>query len=286
MNWEDVRFFLATAQQGSYSAAATLLKVSHTTVARRVQVLEQQLQVKLVERYGTSVRLTEVGERLRRQAEHAQQHLTAVERQIAGLDDIPAGSLRLTAPYLLCETLLPAWLRAFQKTYPEIVCDVVAAFSRFNLHKREADIALRLTNQPPETLHGRKLTDITWSLAVRGDHAAAWRAAGRKPVFGDDDESERPQWMPDEIENVAVHRRLNDPFLHLSAVLHGPAAGLVPDYWLDRQPNCVRLAAAPSARCGLWLLTHQDLRHNARIHAFFEVIGREAKAFFDSPGPR
>ncbi|MBO1320721.1 LysR family transcriptional regulator [Acanthopleuribacter pedis] len=286
MNWEDVRFFLATAQQGSYSAAATLLKVSHTTVARRVQVLEQQLQVKLVERYGNKVRITEAGEHLRLQAEQAQQHLVAVERQIAGLDTVPAGSLRVTAPYLLCHTLLPEWIAAFQRDYPDIELELVAAFSRFNLHKREADLALRLTNQPPETLHGRKLAQITWSLAIRADEAEFWKAANIKPILGDDDERVRPTWLPDTVGKVRVSQRFNDPFLHLGAVSQGTAAGLVPDFWRNTQSNLVQLCAVPKASCDLWILTHQDLRQNARIRAFFDQVGAQATAVFGNSAKR
>lgn len=284
MNWEDVRYFLATAQQGSYSGAAVHLKVSHTTVARRVQILEQQLGVKLIERYGNKVRATEAGERLRRQAEQAQQHMLAAERGIAGLDECPAGNLRVTAPYLLCATLLPTWAAAFQQQVPDVQLDITAAVGRLNLNQREADVALRFTDHPPELLHGRLLARITWSIAILQSQAEAWWQVEPKPLCGEDDERATPYWWPTELGTFELRQRFNDPFLHLGAAKSGIAAALVPDFWLRGQDDLVRLAAAPQASRDLWLLAHRDMRHNARVQAFSRFMVAACRDSFTDPG--
>ena len=63
MDWDNLKFFLALAETGSLSRASERLQVDHSTVARRIESLEQELGVRLVERLARSYRLTAEGER-------------------------------------------------------------------------------------------------------------------------------------------------------------------------------------------------------------------------------
>ena len=62
MQWDDVRYFLALARQGSLSAAARLLAIEHSTVARRVSSFEQALGIKLFDRLPRGWTLTPEGQ--------------------------------------------------------------------------------------------------------------------------------------------------------------------------------------------------------------------------------
>src|SRR4249919_3326951 len=68
MDWDNLKFFLALAETGSLSRASEKLRVDHSTVARRIDMLEHQLGVRLVERLSRAYRLTAEGERIRDRA--------------------------------------------------------------------------------------------------------------------------------------------------------------------------------------------------------------------------
>ena len=63
MQWDDLRIFLAVAREGSISGAAKRIKVQHSTVSRRIKVLEQQLGTRLIERKASGYELTSAGRR-------------------------------------------------------------------------------------------------------------------------------------------------------------------------------------------------------------------------------
>ena len=64
LNWDDVRLFLAAAEAGSFRRAAESLNQGHTTVSRRMESLEQNLQTKLFNRLPTGLTLTSAGEEM------------------------------------------------------------------------------------------------------------------------------------------------------------------------------------------------------------------------------
>src|ERR1700724_243989 len=63
-NWDDVRYFLAVARTGTLSAAARQLGTEHTTVARHIQALEDELNSRLFHKSNSGYGLTDAGERL------------------------------------------------------------------------------------------------------------------------------------------------------------------------------------------------------------------------------
>src|SRR5712664_4609902 len=86
MDWDNLKFFLALAETGSLSRASEKLRVDHSTVARRIEMLEHGLGVRLVERLSRSYRLTAEGERVRDRAKEIE----------AGIADIHRGAQRAT----------------------------------------------------------------------------------------------------------------------------------------------------------------------------------------------
>ena len=85
-DWDDVRFFLAVAKTGSFSAAATQLNTKQTTVGRRIQALERRLGAKLFDRHRHGMEVTPAARGVLAQAESMMSNATAIERHLAGLD--------------------------------------------------------------------------------------------------------------------------------------------------------------------------------------------------------
>ena len=91
LDWNDLRYFLAVARNGSTIAAAKELGVNQSTVQRRLAVLEEAVGRKLVERLPSGYRLTGFGEELRPHAEAVEAAVANLDRKIASADTAPTG---------------------------------------------------------------------------------------------------------------------------------------------------------------------------------------------------
>ncbi|MFZ1492805.1 MAG: LysR family transcriptional regulator, partial [Candidatus Competibacter denitrificans] len=156
MDWDDYRYFLAIEQAGSVLAAAKRLGVNHTTVLRRIASLEKRLGVRLFERLRTGYTPTAAGEELREVIGRVQQMLINAEHQLAGKDLQLSGIVRIATTDTLSSSLLLPHLGAFRRLHPRIQLQVVSSHQMVNLTHREADVAIRATNHPPDNLLGRK----------------------------------------------------------------------------------------------------------------------------------
>ena len=141
--WNDVPVFLAVARAGSLSGAASPLSIGLATVSRRVERLEASLGRPLFLRHYTGYRLTEDGAALVERAEEMEAAARAFD---SGLPEEPevSGTVRLaTAENLATALILPA-LPGLRRAHPRLTLEIATDIATVNLHRRDADIALRL----------------------------------------------------------------------------------------------------------------------------------------------
>src|SRR6476646_6904282 len=105
-DWNDLRYFLAVVRHGSTLAAAKAMHTSQSTVHRRLRELEQRLGHSLVRRHPTGYRLTELGSLVVSHAERVEAAVLSFERQLAAVDERPAGVVRVTCPEALGARLM------------------------------------------------------------------------------------------------------------------------------------------------------------------------------------
>ena len=98
MNWDHLEYFLAVARSGSLSGAAKQLNVNHSTVARRLEKLEQQLGSILFHRLSNDYQLTEYGVKLQQQAVAVEDQINQIQRVFKSHDSELSGSLCVTQP--------------------------------------------------------------------------------------------------------------------------------------------------------------------------------------------
>jgi DNA-binding transcriptional LysR family regulator len=98
MDWDNLRFFLALADAGSLSRAAEKLQVDHSTVARRIDALERELGVRLVERLSRAYRLTAEGEHVRDRAKEVEAGIADIARFASSVDRSPQRVVRVNGP--------------------------------------------------------------------------------------------------------------------------------------------------------------------------------------------
>ena len=144
MDWDNLKFFLALAETGSLSRASEKLRVDHSTVARRIEMLEHDLGVRLVERLSRSYRLTTEGEKVRDRAKKIETGIADIARFANGVDPLagPGGAgqrrRRRSSPQFLAPRLLP-----FQAQHPGLRIELVGEARQVSLSKGEADLAIR-----------------------------------------------------------------------------------------------------------------------------------------------
>ncbi len=278
-NWDDLRYLLAVARHGSLSAASRVLGVNHSTVLRRVTALEQAMGAQLFDKLPGGYALTAAGEEMHRVAQKMEEDLTAANRLLSGRDTQIRGSLRVTTVDILTLYILPRHIAAFRQTHPDLRVDLMAAEASLSLTRREADVAIRATNRPPENLVGRAVSGL--AFAVYGSasllgHGPEAEDFDRHPWVGLDesfDHTNLARWMKRTVPASAIGYRVNSVAGLVEAVRAGVGLGLLPCGVVDRDPAFRRIGApVPEADAKLWLLTHEDLRQMGRVRAFLDFM--------------
>ncbi|MFC4352585.1 LysR family transcriptional regulator [Fodinicurvata halophila] len=283
--WDDLRVVRAIAETGSLSGAGRRLGLSHATIFRRLGEIEARLGVRLFERARGGYSPTPAGEDLAATAGRVEAEVLEVERRLAGQDLRPAGSLRVTTTDTLLAGLLSPILVAFRQAYPEIALEVALSNNVFSLSRREADVAIRPAQDPPETLVGRRIGVIAQTVYGRAEllegrtepldlQAYSWvgpdEAMGYRPL---------ERWMERHGLQGACSYRLDSLLAMCAAVRDGAGLAVLPCYLGDGAPELRRLGAPiPELATDLWLLTHPDLRRVARIRAFLDFVAEAVSA--------
>ncbi|GAB4360058.1 MAG: LysR family transcriptional regulator [Kiloniellaceae bacterium] len=273
----DLATLLAIAREGSLAGAARRLRVNHSTVFRRLGAIEARLGTRLFERQGGSYVTTAAGEDLLRTAERVEAEVEALERRLSGQDLRLTGSLRLTAPDDLAEVVAMPLLAQFRRRYPEITLELVLDNRMLNLTRREADIALRPTRQPPETLAGRRVAALASAVYGTADQPRPKDPAGPEQRWVAWEEGAGPplvaRWLAANVDRHAIAYRSNSMFNQASAARHGLGLAILPCFLGDSDPRLQRVTPPLNdLATELWLLTHPDLQRTARIRALLDLL--------------
>ena len=301
IDWNDLPYFLAVADEGSLARAASRLGVNHSTVFRRINGMEQRLRARLFERLPDGYRLTAAGTEILPLVREADESIQAVGRAVAGKDVQLNGQIRITTAPDLARLLVAPCVAAFRRDFPGIRVEVTVSDSDYDLGRREADLALRATPRPPEHLVGRKVTDLPWYAWA----APAYLKECGRPSGMDELASHRLIGSDEGFRRLPVFAALHSRFgpdafaatasdLSTMAALAASGIGVVLlpfDSTGGPGPHGGRLERLfplePRFASALWILTHPDLRHVARIRALAQFLFdflREDRASV-SPGP-
>lgn len=274
-SWDDYRYVRAVAETRSLVGAAEALGVNHSTVFRRINAIEEALGTRLFERGRAGYALTAAGEEMVALAGRMSEDITSFERRIAGRDVKPSGELRVTTNDTMVAHLMAPIFASFLKTCPDVRLDIVVSNTSLNLSKRDADVAIRATLSPPETLVGRRVCAVGW--AIYGPAHLAGRPIGdmtgeRWVGFGDNLAHILPaRWMKENVAADRIMLRINTILGFAEAVASTGWVGLVPCFIGDQSRALTRLSDPDaSLAAGLWLLTHPDLKQSARVRAFMD----------------
>ena len=158
-DWNRVRAFLVTAEEGSLSAAARALGLAQPTLSRQVDALQQELGVVLFERFGRGLELTPAGADLVAHARQMGEAAMALSLAAQGQSDDVAGPVTVSASDAYAGLLLPKILTKLREEEPGLQIRILADNTSSDLMRREADIAIRNYQPKEPELIARKIAD-------------------------------------------------------------------------------------------------------------------------------
>jgi DNA-binding transcriptional LysR family regulator len=283
LNWDDLRITLAIAEHGTLSGAAAHLRISHPTLSRRLRQIERRLGTRLFERTPSGLRLTAAGEDMRRLALRVRDDIAALERRIGDRDTGPAGPIRLTAPDAVSEYLLPNILAELCRENAGLTVDLVVSNQVLSLAQRSADIALRITSSPTESLRGRRVGAVAMAVyAARSlPVPEALGTLTGIPWVGFDASlacSGPGKWVAHNIAESDIRFRANTLLGAAQAVRSGIGCGLLPCFVGESIPDLVRIGAPlPALSLPLWLLVHAEIARLPRIRRACDALAAKLK---------
>jgi len=283
LDWNDLRYFLAVARDGSTLAAARSLGVSQTTVARRIAALEQSLGLLLFEKRQDGYAISPAGEQLLGAARNVDRSATEFAEAAAAQSRDLTGTVRISTEEIYAITLFAPLLRELTETYPEILIDVDTDQEVRDLSAGQADVALRSTaGDQPAGVVGRLLCKDDWtpycSRAYGERHGVPTTFAELKHhrLIGGGGAKLWPkyqQWL----EHVGLEKQVT---MHqptsttlLSSIRAGIGIAVLPCIIADAEPDLVQ-CLPPRQNHGrqLWLLTHERVRHTPRVRVVIDFL--------------
>ncbi len=276
--WDDLRCVLTIARTGSLSGAARALGIEHSTVFRRLNGIEKRLGVKLFERTRSGYRPTASGETVAAAAGGMEAQALAIERHIVEGSARMAGVIRLATSELLAGFLLPGPLREFLKSHPGIEIELDVSNREVDLMRREADVALRATNSPPDHLIGRQVGELRYAVYGLRGVAEADTPLSALPWLGHDESIAHlsvAQWQRSQFPDARPRVRFNSLSLMVQAAAEGLGSAALPVFAAERFQSLSRLTPVlDQPRNKLWVLCHKDMRDNARVRALWQHLAR------------
>ena len=278
MEWNDLKIILAIGRSGTLSGAARALKLNHSTVFRRINIIEEKLDVRFFDRMQNGYVLTEAGNIAMLTAQRVDEEMNGLSRELIGKDLRLQGTIRVTAPEGVSLTLLRPIFAKFLKENPEIHIDLVVTGSNLQLSRREADIAIRVTAKPPDASIGRKI--CRFRFGVYASHAYVKNKENFELKDYDwilhDDSS---HWFSQSLWKKMGHPRVkiqlssDSTSAITNAVKDGLGVAPLPCFIGDSEKTLTRIVEPTDGMTlELWLLTHPDLRNTTRIKALMTFL--------------
>ena len=200
LNWQDIRLFLAVAEQGSLSAAARTLKLGQATLSRRIAEFEEQLGQALFNRQSQGCELTAFGAKLLPAAEQMA-HCSAAALSLIQSPNRFEGRVCITAPPAVAFAFLTPFAAQLKQQYPDIQIEIRSDINTLNLARGEADLSLRIA--APEHADLICLSSFRGHMQVYASQAVAESIEDKTNIHGLD-------WIcwPDDFDYLEINRIL------------------------------------------------------------------------------
>ena len=282
LDWNRIRAFLATAEEGSLSAAAKSLGLTQPTLGRQVAALEDELGILLFERVGRSLVLTRAGIELLDYTRAMGDAANRIALAASGQSQSIEGQVRITASDVFSAHVLPPFLHDLRRAAPQLQIDIVAANDIRDLMRREADIAIRHVRPEQPDLIARLVREATANFYASTDYL---------------DRRGRPQTLADmgnhDFISFGDTQEMLRHYLPLGLPLTeahfpiGSQSGVVAWEYARRGFGITAMGDEVARTCPemelvlpgmipisfpVWLTTHRELHTSRRIRLVFDML--------------
>ncbi|WP_439520616.1 LysR family transcriptional regulator [Hydrogenophaga sp.] len=283
LNWSDFQTVLAVSRHGSVAKAFGPLGMTHSTLLRKLDLIESRLSTKVFNRGRPRYTLTAAGHEIERAAREFEPLAVGAEMRASGADLRPSGEVRVSVSSIVIDHLLPAVLAQFRSSFPDVQIELVSTREHVNLRRREADIAIRIADTVPDWLVGRRLADLDFKIYARRTGRGKLPLQDVEALLGqrrwisferDTHDLKFDRWLSDRVAAEQVVLRV-DNFSHAANMVRaGIGIALLPSFVELSIPDLQPLTSAiPELVTPMWLVTHPELRDAARIQVLTRAIG-------------
>ena len=284
-DWNQVRAFLATAEEGSFSAAARVLNTTQPTISRQISALEASLCTVLVKRSVKGQSLTLAGQELLDHVRLMGEAATLISMTADRQSQEVVGSVVLTATDLMSAAILPGVLSPLRETAPGITIRIQDSDDVQNLMKREADIAIRHARPHEPELIARHVGDLRSNLYAasvyldREGRPRTLREVADHSFVGIPDPDRliaamQNMGVPLRAESFAIQPHSN--IVTWEMVKAGLGVSMMPEVLGELEPGVEKvLGDVPSLEFPVWLVTHRELQTSPRIRTIFDFLANQ-----------
>jgi len=285
-DWNHIRAFLVTAEEGTLSAAAKELGLTQPTLSRQVSALEHELELTLFERVGQRLVLTDSGLELLEHAREMGSSAMNFSLAATGQSQQIEGSVVISVSELTAAFIMPKIIAKLRREEPGIDLEVVVTNEVSDLKRREADIAIRSFRPQQPDLIAKKLGDeVIWLYGTQ-------QYLDQHKQITDYSQLSDVQIVGFNRDHSVVEMlnkqgwRLNKSnfslitsFQLLQLALCKENQGLIffPQKMAEKEPSLIRVFEnmGPMMTLPIWLVCHQELRTSLRVRRVFDFIAKE-----------
>lgn len=292
-DWNQVRAFLATAEEGSFSGAARALKSTQPTIGRQISALEASLGITLVERNARGLSLTQAGQDLLDHVQAMGEAATLISMVADGQSQEVKGTVTITATDLMSAATLPSILAPLRETAPGITLRIVCSNDIQNLMQRDADIAIRHMRPEQPELIARRVGDFGANLFAatayleKAGRPRTLREIADHAFVGNAD----PERLMIPLQEMGIPIREDNFVMSTSngvvaweLTKSGYGLSMQPEVLGEAEPGVEKVFAdLPSPQFPVWLVTHRELQTSRRIRVVFDQLAQGLRNMVESP---
>ncbi|MDA5093113.1 LysR family transcriptional regulator [Aliiroseovarius sp. KMU-50] len=272
-NWDDIKFVLAVADEGSLNAAAQQLGVTHATVMRRVAAFERRCGRPLFQKSLAGYSVLPEAEAILTAARNVEDAIYSVDRAVHGTDETLSGTVRVASTDSLCQLILPPIIKTIKETYPELSISLLSANTYHDLSRLAADIAIRPTMRLEEGLEGKTVGELRFGIYSADPNTKLWIG-----LSGGLARSAPAKWMSNNIppENISCEA---DSFLVVQEmVASGLGKAILPCFLGDPDQRLQRFhVKMPPLVVPVWSAIQAEVSSNVRIQLVRNLIAKELR---------
>jgi DNA-binding transcriptional LysR family regulator len=298
-SWNDLQYVLAVARLGSFLKGAKLLETNQSTVARRIQRLENALGTKIFDRHAHGMELTPSGQILFDKAVAMESITREIDAQLTGLDTEPMGTVRISVTEGLGYLWLTPVIAEFCELYPDIDIEVLTNRDSTDLLARESDIAITLDRPTGPRLVVSRVAQVKLGFFLSQNYAAKFgvpRSVAELATHGFCDytpyhgSAAVNSWLESFTVGQRVRFRTNSASVYLAAIRNGVGIGLLPLFYNLAASDLLELALDSGCTSSLWMVSHEETNKSRRTQLAMSFLlkrfARDRGRWFEhSPTP-